>query len=163
MNATVSLAMLIGAAVVALSALALALMALWRQRAMQRRYLRLFGAEEQGTVSDILAAYAARVEAVAEDSRAGGERIAALELGLRGCLQCASVMRFNPFTDTGGDQSFVLVLADGQGDGAVLSSLHARGLTRIYAKPLVGWVSPHQLSTEEAEALDQARANQSTT
>lgn len=161
MSATVSLAVTLGAAVVALVGLALALVALLRQRALQRRYLGLFGAEEQGAVRDILAAYAARVEAVAESSQMERERIQVLELGLQGCLQHARVMRFNPFTDTGGDQSFVLVLADGHGDGAVLSSLHARGLTRIYAKPLVRWASPHQLSHEEREAISQAQSGDS--
>ena len=44
------------------------------------------------------------------------------------------LVRFNPFDDTGGDQSFALALLNKKNDGVVLSSLHGRSGTRIYAK-----------------------------
>jgi len=43
-----------------------------------------------------------------------------------------AIVRFNPFRDSGGDQSFAIALADGQGNGVILSSLHARDMTRVY-------------------------------
>ena len=45
-------------------------------------------------------------------------------------------MRYNPFEETGGNQSFALALLDAEGDGWVLSSLHARSGTRVYAKAI---------------------------
>ena len=67
-------------------------------------------------------------------------------------------MRFNPFEDTGGNQSFALALLDGRGDGFVVSSLHARAGTRVYAKAIAAGSSEAALSDEEAEALKQALA-----
>jgi hypothetical protein len=66
--------------------------------------------------------------------------------------------RFNPFTDTGGDQSFSLSLLDEKGDGFVISSLHSRENTRIYAKKIEAGKSTNNtvLSKEEQEVIKQA-------
>ncbi len=66
------------------------------------------------------------------------------------------VVRFNPFEDTGGDQSFAIALVDKQGDGVVISSLHGRKETRIYAKPLKKRKSTYPLTEEEKEAMARA-------
>jgi hypothetical protein len=66
------------------------------------------------------------------------------------------VVRFNPFEDTGGNQSFAIALLDALGDGVVISSLHARGSTRIYAKSVRAGRADGAASAEEAQALRQA-------
>ena len=78
---------------------------------------------------------------------------AQLEVRSRGSLQHVGVVRFNPFDDTGSDQSFAIALLDDRRDGIVLSSLHGRGQTRVFAKPVEGGDSKHQLSDEEAQAI----------
>jgi hypothetical protein len=67
-------------------------------------------------------------------------------------------LRFNPFRDAGGDQSFALALADQDGKGVVMSSLYGRDGTRVYGKPLAGWESPYPLTDEERSVIDQARS-----
>ena len=76
-------------------------------------------------------------------------------------LQHMGVVRFNPFHDTGGDQSFAIALVDGHGNGVVLSSLHARDVTRVYAKPLHKWESDYSLTDEEKQAIALAYQKQS--
>lgn len=72
-------------------------------------------------------------------------------------FQKVALIRFNPFSDTGSDQSFSIALLDGENSGFVLTSLHGRDLTRIYAKPIVeGQASGFQLSKEEKEAVIKA-------
>ena len=66
------------------------------------------------------------------------------------------VVRFNPFKDTGGDQSFVIALLDSRNDGLVLSSLYTREGTRIYTKPIEKGASKYHLSKEEEEAIKKA-------
>lgn len=67
-------------------------------------------------------------------------------------------IRFNPFTSTGGNQSFVLCLLDENDDGFVISSLHSRESTRIYAKRIEKGKSPDQvLSDEEKKVIKQAQ------
>ena len=67
------------------------------------------------------------------------------------------MVRFNPFDDTGGDQSFALCVADDAGNGFVMSSLHRRTESKVYAKPLSGWHSEYSLSAEEQQAMGIAR------
>ncbi len=66
------------------------------------------------------------------------------------------VVRFNPFNDVGGDQSFVIALLDSKNSGVVISSLYSREGTRIYAKPIVDGDSKYNLSDEEKEAIKKA-------
>lgn len=76
-----------------------------------------------------------------------------LEVRSRGSLQHVGMVRFNPFEDTGSDQSFAIALLDDRRDGIVLSGLHGRGQTRLFAKPVEAGESKHTLSDEEAQAI----------
>ena len=73
-------------------------------------------------------------------------------------IQKVGLIRFNPFKDTGGDQSFILALVDAENTGVVISSLHTRTGTRWYAKGIVrGKGVEHELSREEEKALAGAK------
>lgn len=73
------------------------------------------------------------------------------ELGLRSIHKTA-VLRFNPFKEVGGNQSFSVALLDGKNSGVVLSSLHTREGTRIYSKPVVSGQPDGFPFTEEEKA-----------
>jgi len=88
------------------------------------------------------------------------ENIAHLQEQLYYTLQRVGVVRFNPFDDTGGDQSFAMVLTDAYGNGVVMSSLYRRGDSRVFAKPLTQWQSSYALSTEEQHAIERARGDE---
>lgn len=69
-------------------------------------------------------------------------------------IQKVELLRFNPYDDTGGDQSFVVCFLDSQGSGIVITSLHARSGTRVFAKNIVsGKSSKYQLSKEEEQVI----------
>lgn len=72
-------------------------------------------------------------------------------------FQCFGLERFSGFTDMGGENSFALALTDGQGNGILLTSLHSRTGTRIYAKPLTVWDCNLGLSEQEQVAVQSAR------
>lgn len=72
-------------------------------------------------------------------------------------FQKMGILRFNPFSETGGEQSFALALLDRNESGVVLLSLHSREGTRIYAKPIKNGKSRYNLSKEELQALEEAR------
>ena len=72
-------------------------------------------------------------------------------------IQKIGLLRFNPFKDTGGDQSFILSLTDGTDTGVIISGLYSRLGTRWYAKKIVkGKALEHDLSEEEKTALRMA-------
>jgi len=65
-----------------------------------------------------------------------------------------NITRFNPFDNIGGDQSFILSILDQNNSGAILTSLHNRDLTRIYAKPIKNGEGDNiTLSKEEKLAI----------
>jgi len=68
-----------------------------------------------------------------------------------------AVIRYNPFGDTGGDQSFSIALLDLKDNGIVISSLHSRSGTRIYAKPIISGQSSHNLTEEEKDVINIAQ------
>jgi len=73
-------------------------------------------------------------------------------------IQKVGLLRFNPFKDTGGDQSFILALLDKEDSGVVISSLHTRTGTRWYAKRVVkGNSIEYDLSEEEIKAIKIAK------
>ncbi len=81
-------------------------------------------------------------------------RVLKLEDDSQFFIQKIGVLRFNPFKDTGGDQSFILSLLDSTDTGVVISSLHTRTGTRWYAKKIVeGKGMQHALSEEERNAI----------
>lgn len=79
-------------------------------------------------------------------------------------LHKVSVVRFNPFKEVGGNQSFSVVLLDGKNSGVVVSSLHTREGTRVYAKPvLAGNQNGFPFTEEEKAAIAQAVSGKPTT
>lgn len=72
-------------------------------------------------------------------------------------IQKIGLVRFNPYADTGGSQSFTLAMLDGNKDGLLISSLHSRDQTRIYAKLVKGGKPVgYEFSKEEQEAITKA-------
>lgn len=71
-------------------------------------------------------------------------------------LQKVALVKFNPFKDIGGNYSFSLSLLDGKNNGVVITVLHARERTRVYAKSIKKGKSNVELSEEEKKALKDA-------
>jgi hypothetical protein len=74
---------------------------------------------------------------------------------LRKSISRVETIRFNPFkgTGSGGNQSFVTVFSDEEGNGVVVSGLYARDNVSVYAKPIKTFSSEFNLSEEEKEVL----------
>ena len=152
---------------VALVALVMALLSfggvIWllaRQQRLLGQYQQLLTGTSGGNLEEMLSDHITQVHATTAQIETLTELVHRLEKEAHYDLQHLGVVRFNPFHDTGSDQSFALALADGRGDGVILSSLHARDVTRVYAKPLLNWESIHSLTGEERQAIDMARHKQ---
>lgn len=93
----------------------------------------------------------AQLEATSEELN---PRIALLEDAAVSSIQKIGFVRFNPFQDTGGDNSFMLVLLDRTNTGVILSSLYMREGIRLYAKSIEAGKPKHVLSAEEKKILE---------
>lgn len=82
-------------------------------------------------------------------------RINLLEKISKISVQKVGLLRFNPFQDIGGDNSFVIVFLDRENNGVVFSSLYSRDGVRVYAKNVENGKSKYQLSGEEDRLLQE--------
>jgi len=105
----------------------------------------------RGTESD-----SRRIDSLATQLEAVGGRLQTAESKGQRAIQRVGIVRYNPFEDTGSNQSFVLAILDGHGDGFVLSSLHSRQQTRVFLKQISSGTAETALSEEEAEAIRRA-------
>ena len=150
---------IIGGLVIVVLALAFAVVGLIRRvRALGRRLETLTQGSGESSLEAVLGSHLERVKQVVNDVDVVAARTAVMERDLQSSLGRVALVRFNPFEDTGGNQSFALAMLDGRGDGFVVSSLHARAGTRVYAKTIAGGASEAALSDEEGEALRVALA-----
>jgi hypothetical protein len=140
-------------------ALALALLLVVRRtRNLESRLDAITRGEDGRSLAGVLEAHLERVEAAATRQDELDLRIGALDARAARSVQGVGLVRFNTFEDTGGNQSFALALLDPSGDGVIVSSLHTRSQTRLYAKAIRGGAPEGALSAEEAEALRLAAA-----
>ena len=76
-------------------------------------------------------------------------------------LHKVAMMRFNPFKDIGGDQSFSIALLNGKNNGIVISSLYTREGTRVYSKAITsGKSEKYPLTEEEEEIIKKAMSSE---
>jgi hypothetical protein len=118
-----------------------------------RTYRELVRDQDGGTLHDRLVGSAEQAVHAAERMSEIEAMHGTLDRRTRRSLQHIGLVRFNPFDDTGSDQSFAIALLDDQRDGVVVSSLHGRTNTRVFAKPVADGSSPHTLSDEESQAI----------
>ena len=148
----------LGLVVVVLAALLLLLMILVvvlaaRVGRATRGYRELVRGTDGGTLEAVLNAHIERVEAVTREMTELRRHYQELAQRTQGTLQHVGMVRYNPFEDTGSDQSFVIALLDDRRDGVVITGLHSRDGTRVFAKPVEGGASRHSLSPEESQAI----------
>lgn len=72
-------------------------------------------------------------------------------------VQKVGIIRFNPFSEVGGDQSFSLAFLDANDNGVVITSLYTRKENRVYGKPVKNGGSQYLLSDEEMKAIESAK------
>ncbi len=152
-------ALVIALAVACLLLLVLVLVLVRRTSRFERRLAGLTRGGDGKSLEAILDAHLDKVYSVAREVDGLAARSAMLEAIQRRAFQQIGLVRFNPFEDTGGNQSFALALLDQQGDGFVMSSLHARTGTRVYGKAITKGATEANLSAEESEALRLALAS----
>lgn len=147
----------LGCLIVALVLIALVIWLVVRVNRVEKRYTALLQGTDGGTLQTVLESHVSEVRLALAQVQALAQRTDQVAEAACSHVQHVGLVRYNPFRETGGDQSYALVLADGHGNGAVLTSLHMRDVTRVYAKPLENWTSAYPLTDEEQRALRVAR------
>ncbi len=130
-----------------------------KQRVLEQKLDFFFSGKDAKTLETVLAEQLSETKALDRDIQALYDAVEKLRaLSLRS-LHKHYVLRFNPFKEVGGNQSFSVAFLDGTDSGVVLSSLHTREGTRIYAKPVEkGRDKGFPFTEEEKEVVRKAAA-----
>jgi hypothetical protein len=152
----------LAAAAVAVLALVTALVALLRLRGVRRDFTAL-GGDGTTDIARVAANQNRRIEGLATEVTRLREQVATAEDDVRQSLRNVAVVRYDAFGDMGGRLSFSAAIVDDVGDGLVISSIHARGESRTYAKGVVGGRSSITLTPEEQQALASATQGETRT
>lgn len=110
-----------------------------------------------GDIKKVLEKILARGDENTKDIKDLVRRLDTVEEKDRKHIQKVGFVRFNPFTELGGDHSFCLAILDDKDTGIIITGLHTRDRTRVYMKDIKSGKSSFELSTEEKKALANAQ------
>ena len=148
--------MLIGLLIGLIFSLGLTAWSLYQLKGLRARFDASLGGPTKDSLESTLARHMKQVRSV--DHRLSELNSEYERLAITNSLasQKISLVRFNPFGDTGGDQSSTLAVLDAHDSGYVLTTIHGREGTRVYIKPVDLGKSKYTLSSEEQQSLTQA-------
>jgi hypothetical protein len=153
-NTTATLVVVaLGAAVLAI---AIAVGAQLRLSRVQARY-RVLWAGGEHDVAAVLSGQSGEIAYLRKDVERVRAQLTQTAGDVEQSLRHVAVVRYDAFGDMGGRLSFSAAIIDDRGDGLVISSIHARGESRTYAKGVVQGNSEVTLTPEEQQALAAAR------
>lgn len=131
----------------------------WQQRTLRALTARLdtfLRGKDGQSLEALLAAHGATINHHTRSVTDLTKATEYLHRALQSAVRKVAFERYNPFPGLGGNQSFTLVLLDAHNSGVVMTSLHNREGTRIYAKAIRDGTPLQQLSDEEARSLQNA-------
>ncbi|MBI4121365.1 MAG: DUF4446 family protein [Candidatus Ryanbacteria bacterium] len=131
----------------------------WRLFVVERRLKSIFGKAQDAGVENAVAKHTEALQLLDGELKEISASHKALLESFTLSVQKVSMIRFNPFSDSGGDQSFAIALLDGNNNGVVLSSIYVHGRPMVYAKPVQLGQSRYALSGEEEAVLKKAIAS----
>jgi hypothetical protein len=125
-----------------------------KQNKIYKKAQALFDDKTSGNLAQVIEKYLKDVKAVEDhcfDLDKEAKKIR--KMAEKGLFRTGFV-RYNPFGDVGGNQSFSLCLLDKEKNGFVISSIHSREGTRVYAKTVTTGTGDYNLSEEEKKAIE---------
>jgi hypothetical protein len=127
-------------------------------RRMQKKYTLFTSGVNRKTLEDVLTNIVKEQRLSKKEIGQLAARCDTIEKEALTHIQKIGLLRFNPFKDTGGDQSFILSLIDAEDSGVVITALYSRSGTRWYAKRVMGGKgAEHELSEDEKRSLKSAK------
>jgi hypothetical protein len=128
----------------------------WQLWLLQKKYSTFLKGADAQNIEVLIKSYTAQIDDAQNKLDELGNFCAKLIKKQQQAISQVGLIRFNPFGDTGGDQSFCLALLDSSNSGIVISSVHGRSTTRVYSKAINEGKSKYNLSQEEQQAIEQA-------
>jgi len=146
----------VGAVVIALVAVLIAISAYSKLATILRAQEVLLGGEGKTDMVEFAVSLQGRVDDL---HRAVDELAAALsrvDRRIDSSLSRTALIRYDAYEDTGGHQSASLAMLDSERSGVVVTAIQGRDYARVYVKQLDRGRTPIALSPEEQQAVERA-------
>jgi hypothetical protein len=132
------------------------LIVIWMQlKKMQKKYMQMINGSEADNMEEVVIAIQKNINEILQKSKVQEENIGQLKQYARKMKSKLGIVRYNAFGQQGNDLSFSLAIVDEELDGVVLTGIHNREETYLYAKPVEKGQSKYSLSPEEKKIIDQ--------
>lgn len=125
----------------------------------KKRLDELFGKKSSEDIEKILTGYVKGVKHYFEEVDELKKFSEKLYEHAEKSIQKVAMIRFNPFNDVGGNQSFSIAMLDLNDNGILITSLFGREGTRVYSKKITSGIPESFLSEEEQDVLKKAIKN----
>jgi hypothetical protein len=122
----------------------------------EKRLKRFFVGKKAKDLEDTIVALEQNIDKLNKVKDNVEKEIVSINNKIKKSIRGLETIRFNPFPDQGGNQSFAIGMLNEEGDGLVISSLYSRERMSVFAKPIKNGKSEYELSTEERDALKKA-------
>ncbi|MCM3747944.1 DUF4446 family protein [Paenibacillus pasadenensis] len=147
-----------GAAIVVM-ALVLLLLIIWisalgrKLTKLRRQYVQVMGQTGVTNLEEVIVGL--RLSLDEQEDRLGhyGQQLNEFAQLLKETKGRVGVLRYNAFSSQGSDMSFSVAIVNEEQTGVVLTGLHGRDETYMYAKPLQKGSSTYPLTPEEQQAI----------
>lgn len=123
---------------------------------LEKRVSSLLAGKNAKSLEDTILHVISEIKRIDTDWQSKEKVIKDINKRLKSNGRGVGLVRFNPFTNSGGNQSFAVAFLNEHGDGVIISTLYGRERTSIFAKPIKKYKSEFELTKEEAESLQKA-------
>jgi hypothetical protein len=124
-------------------------------RSVRTRYNQMINGGSTENVEQVLIGLQNNINQLTQQNNSQQMELDQIKQLMRKMKSHLGVQRYNAFSQDGGsDLSFSIAILDDQQDGVVLTGIHGREQTFIYAKPVEKGQSTYSLSPEEKMIID---------
>ncbi len=123
------------------------------------RLKRIFAGIKAKNLEEMLVIAGKKLNQLEETQIKIDKHLTVIDTKLNKSIRNIETLRFNPFVEAGGNQSFAIALLNDEGNGVIISSLYARDRMSVFAKPVVAGKSSFELTEEEKIVLNKAKIN----
>jgi hypothetical protein len=130
---------------------------LWSQLAgVKKKYKKMMAGMKVNNIEELLIQMQERIGDNGRSILSHSDQIHDMRELMQTMKSKLGIIRYSAFSEQGSDLSFSIALLDERQDGLVLTGLHSRDISYLYAKPVTGGTSTYALSNEEKEAISRS-------
>jgi len=133
---------------------------LWlRLRKLRKRYVQAMNGFNQESFEEALINMQNKIRLLEQTNELQERKIVQIHKRLQKMKAHVGFKRYNAFQEHGSDLSFSIAFIDDHKDGFVLTGIHGREETYVYAKALVKGEAKQSLSPEEKQVIEEAQSS----